>query len=116
MPSQGSNDGGGGGGGRRRNYYNDLNDLALQWTKTHHTSVSAGISSIVSTAIAFPLDSVKTRMQTYKYAGLVDCVQRTYKTEGLRGFFRGELPHMFSSFSSKMCLADLNSPCHPSQV
>lgn len=29
-------------------------------------------------------------MQTYKYAGFVDCLKHTYKSEGLRGFFRGE--------------------------
>ena len=47
------------------------------------------MSSVLSTVSAFPLDSVKTRMQTYKYAGFLDCVRNTYQTEKLRGFFRG---------------------------
>lgn len=38
----------------------------------------------------FPLDSVKTRMQTYKYDNFSDCVRETYRTERWRGFFRGE--------------------------
>lgn len=28
-------------------------------------------------------------MQTYKYRNFVDCVQHTYRTENIRGFFRG---------------------------
>jgi hypothetical protein len=28
-------------------------------------------------------------MQTYKYDNFTDCVRHTYKTEGIRGFFRG---------------------------
>lgn len=51
--------------------------------------MAASASSVLSTLATFPLDSVKTRMQTYKYNGFVDCVRHTYETEKLRGFFRG---------------------------
>lgn len=67
------------------------------WTSTqrlakkYRTEVAASASSVLSTMSTFPLDSVKTRMQTYKYAGFVDCVKQTYHTEKLRGFFRGRL-------------------------
>lgn len=57
--------------------------------KRHEATFAGAISSVLSTSIAFPLDSIKTRMQTYKYAGLADCIVRTYQTEKLRGFFRG---------------------------
>ncbi|KAL1901466.1 hypothetical protein Sste5346_001873 [Sporothrix stenoceras] len=60
-----------------------------RWVKRYRTEVSASLSSGISTACAFPLDSVKTRMQTYKYAGFIDCLKITYNQEGLRGFFRG---------------------------
>jgi len=63
-----------------------------RWVKRYKTEVSAGMSSVLSTAAAFPLDSVKTRMQTYKYSGFLDCVRHTYQTEHLRGFFRGSSP------------------------
>lgn len=58
--------------------------------KRYRTEVSASASSVLSTLTAFPLDSVKTRMQTYNYSGFLDCVKHTYQTEQLRGFFRGE--------------------------
>lgn len=60
-----------------------------RFIKRYRTEVAASASSVLSTLTAFPLDSVKTRMQTYKYSGFVSCVKHTYQTEHLRGFFRG---------------------------
>ncbi|KAK6070552.1 mitochondrial carrier protein [Seiridium cupressi] len=60
-----------------------------RWIKRYRTEVSASSASLFSTITAFPLDSVKTRLQTYPYNGFVDCVQKTYHSEGVRGFFRG---------------------------
>lgn len=60
-----------------------------KFIKRYRTEVAASASSVLSTLATFPLDSVKTRMQTYKYSGFVDCVRHTYQTEQLRGFFRG---------------------------
>lgn len=78
-----------------------------RWAKRYRTEIAASASSILSTFAAvrfkpdcqsnlidtdlhqFPLDSVKTRMQTYKYDNFTDCVRHTYQTEKYRGFFRG---------------------------
>jgi hypothetical protein len=64
--------------------------------KRYRVEVAASASSVLSTLTTFPLDSVKTRMQTYKYAGFLDCVRHTYQTEKLRGFFRGVTAPMAS--------------------
>lgn len=64
-------------------------DKPRRWVKRYRTQVSASSASVLSTITAFPLDSVKTRLQTYPYNGFVDCVNTTYKAEGMRGFFRG---------------------------
>jgi hypothetical protein len=64
--------------------------------KQYRTEVAASTSSVLSTMVAFPLDSVKTRMQTYGYSGFLDCVRQTYRTERLRGFFRGVTAPMAS--------------------
>lgn len=76
----------------------------LPFIKRYRTEVSASASSVLSTLTAFPLDSVKTRMQTYNYSGFLGCVKHTYQTEQLRGFFRGEhfLLHRFSKLVPRL--------------
>lgn len=64
--------------------------------KQYRVPVAASVSSVISTVSTFPLDSVKTRMQTYKYDGFLHCVRRTYETEKIRGFFRGVTAPMAS--------------------
>ncbi|KAK2598113.1 hypothetical protein QQS21_005744 [Conoideocrella luteorostrata] len=71
-------------------------DHANSFVKRYRTEIAASSSSVFSTLAAFPLDSVKTRMQTYQYNGFVDCVKHTYRTEHLAGFFRGVMAPMAS--------------------
>ncbi|KAH6997191.1 mitochondrial carrier domain-containing protein [Ilyonectria destructans] len=66
------------------------------FVKRYRTELAASSSSVFSTLAAFPLDSVKTRMQTYQYQGFLDCVRHTYRTEKLGGFFRGVMAPMAS--------------------
>ncbi|KAJ4215365.1 hypothetical protein NW759_009786 [Fusarium solani] len=67
-----------------------------RFIKRYRTEISASSSSVFSTLAAFPLDSVKTRMQTYHYKGFLDCVRHTYANEKLGGFFRGVTAPMAS--------------------
>lgn len=60
-----------------------------EWIYKHRTPISAGSASFIATTLGFPLDSVKSRLQVSKYAGVVDCIQKTYRHEGFQGFFRG---------------------------
>ncbi|KAI1008162.1 hypothetical protein K3495_g59 [Podosphaera aphanis] len=67
-----------------------------RWIKRYRTEIAASISSVLSTFVAFPLDTVKTRMQAYHYTSFADCVKHTYKTEGYRGFLRGVVAPLMS--------------------
>lgn len=69
-----------------------------RFCKRYRTEIAASSSSLLSTVTAYPLDSVKTRMQTYsnRFTGVVDCVQQTYRTEGTKGFWRGVLSPLAS--------------------
>ncbi|KAI2631720.1 mitochondrial carrier protein [Xylaria nigripes] len=69
--------------------YSVAKEEPRRWIKRYRTEVAASSASVLSTITAFPLDSVKTRMQTYPYDGALHCVKTTYKAEGMRGFFRG---------------------------
>ncbi|XP_064622769.1 solute carrier family 25 member 45-like [Lineus longissimus] len=51
-----------------------------------------GISGIISWGCIIPLDCIKSRLQsdtTNKYNGVIDCAIKSYKSDGLRCFFRG---------------------------
>ncbi|KKA29821.1 hypothetical protein TD95_000456 [Thielaviopsis punctulata] len=66
-----------------------LGDSSKDFLRKYRTEVAACTSSVVSTTASFPLDSIKTRMQTYRYPSVAECARQTYKSEKLRGFFRG---------------------------
>ncbi|KAF5257647.1 hypothetical protein ACKRZS_010859 [Fusarium odoratissimum] len=72
------------------------NSPSNRFVKRYRTEIAASSSSVFSTLAAFPLDSVKTRMQTYHYNGFLDCVRKTYHAEKLGGFFRGVTAPMAS--------------------
>lgn len=81
---------------RSSNNGTNHNNAAAAFVKRYRIEVAASTSSVFSTLTAFPLDSVKTRMQTYQYKGFLDCVRHTYHTEKLGGFFRGVTAPMAS--------------------
>ncbi|NXC28747.1 S2547 protein, partial [Campylorhamphus procurvoides] len=52
--------------------------------------IAGAIGGGLSTAVGYPLDTVKVRIQTEKhYKGFWHCVQETYRTENIRGFYKG---------------------------
>ncbi|CAF9910972.1 MAG: hypothetical protein GOMPHAMPRED_007253 [Gomphillus americanus] len=63
-------------------------DNLKHWAKRYRTELAASSSTVLSTLIAFPLESVKTRIQSYPDS-FVNCVQKTFRDEGLKGFWRG---------------------------
>jgi len=88
--------GAGGGQQDRRQQKVKQIDATTAFVKKYRIEFAASTSSVFSTLAAFPLDSVKTRMQTYQYRGFLDCVRHTYRTEKFGGFFRGVTAPMAS--------------------
>ncbi|CAI5755791.1 unnamed protein product [Candida verbasci] len=66
------------------------------------SSLIAYGASLASTLVGFPLDTVKTRMQTHKnFKNYFDCIKKTYINEGITGFFRGIWAPLISTSFSK---------------
>lgn len=63
--------------------------------KRYRTELSAGAASLLSTFGGFPLDLVKSRMQSYN-TPFIATVKDAYKAEGLRSFWRGVGPPLAS--------------------
>ncbi|NXN95919.1 S2547 protein, partial [Rhinopomastus cyanomelas] len=52
--------------------------------------IAGAIGGGLSTAVGYPLDTVKVRIQTEQhYKGIWHCIQETYRTEKIRGFYKG---------------------------
>jgi len=73
-------------------------DVLFPWKLT----ILAYTSLSISTCIGFPIDAVKTRMQSqYKFKSYCDCIKKTYRFEGLSGFFRGIKIPLFANTISR---------------
>ncbi|ODV93728.1 hypothetical protein PACTADRAFT_45686 [Pachysolen tannophilus NRRL Y-2460] len=58
-------------------------------------------SSVASTIIGYPLDSMKTRMQTHKFQSAFACFKQTLHHEGFKGFYRGMSAPLITASCSK---------------
>lgn len=76
----------------------ELVKLKLQMNKDSSTPfemfVAGGVGGVLSWAVIYPLDVVKTRIQSDclikpKYIGIKDCIFKSYREEGLKAFFKG---------------------------
>ena len=60
--------------------------------------ISGGLSGMFAVTITYPSDLIRRRLQLQgfdnsvpKYNGIIDCVKKIYKYEGIKGFYRGLL-------------------------
>ncbi|CAB3410475.1 unnamed protein product [Caenorhabditis bovis] len=55
--------------------------------------VAGGSAGLAEVLVMYPLDVIKTRLQVGQHdKGMVDCVLKTYRNEGIGGFYKGILP------------------------
>ncbi|XP_039479115.1 mitochondrial magnesium exporter 1 [Drosophila santomea] len=60
--------------------------------------IAGGVGGMCNVLVGHPLDTIKVRLQTMptplpgqppRYKGVIDCAARTFRHEGVRGFYRG---------------------------
>ncbi|XP_069118999.1 solute carrier family 25 member 45-like [Argopecten irradians] len=64
-------------------------------------SLGGGIAGCINWGLGMPIDVIKSRYQgdmVGKYRSMTDCVYQSYRTEGLRVFFRGTLVTFLRAF------------------
>ena len=58
--------------------------------------VCGGLASAVAQTLCHPIDTIKIRLVLQPdppiYNGIADCAMKTFRSEGIRGFFKGVLP------------------------
>lgn len=71
---------------------------------------SGGMAGVVSWMSTFPFDVMKSRLQSdgnrgnFKYSGIVDCMIKSYRAEGVGVFKRGLLPTVLRAFPSNAAI------------
>lgn len=69
-----------------------------------YTLMAGGFAGTFSWLVSFPVDVVKSRLQTdgmdgkLKYTGAVDCVKKSYQAEGMNFFTRGLTSTLLRAF------------------
>lgn len=68
-------------------------------------------ASLVSQVVTYPLNLVRTKLQTQGvngrpvlYKGIADCVTQVWREEGARGLFSGIVPNMMKSLPASMLM------------
>lgn len=70
--------------------------------------ICGGLSGISSVSFTYPTDLIRRRLQIQddfdsnipKYKGIRDCIRKIYKTDGMKGFYRGLIPCYLKIFPS----------------
>ncbi|KAJ3185027.1 hypothetical protein HDU87_002593 [Geranomyces variabilis] len=62
------------------------------FAQTHAVTIAATSAAVTSVICGYPFDSIKTRMQAFRYESSMACIRSTFHAEGLAGFYRGVLP------------------------
>lgn len=74
-------------------------------TRVSQSGYAGSISGTISKVIVYPMDTVKKRLQAQAvfgpsgdvYEGMVDCIIKIYRHEGLPSFYRGILPSVLKT-------------------
>ncbi|XP_055027405.1 solute carrier family 25 member 47-B [Misgurnus anguillicaudatus] len=76
--------------------------------------IAGSVGGAFGVAVGYPLDTVKVRIQTQKHNGGVwDCVRRLWRTEGIKGFYRGmSMPVTTVSISSSIVFGTYRNVLH----
>jgi len=89
--------------------YNGLSFMFYENMKKreYNKLVSGGLAGVFAVSFTYPTDLIRRRLQIQgldpsvpKYNGIVDCVKKIYKYEGIRGFYRGLIPCYIKIFPS----------------
>ena len=74
------------------------------------TSIAGGTAGCISWIVNYPIDVVKTRIQSSglpnqpNYKGIMDCFIKIIKTDGVKGMYRGLAPALVRAFLNSCTL------------
>jgi solute carrier family 25 folate transporter 32 len=82
--------------------YEQMKDF---YAKTFHTTqfsttmilTFSALSKLIAASTTYPYQVVRTRLQDQhqKYDGVIDVIKKTYRREGIGGFYKGMVPALY---------------------
>ena len=89
-----------------KNRYNRYLNVAID-TKLaqQYYIIFAAISKSIAAGLTYPYQVVRARLQDHHhdYKGTIDCVQKIWRSEGTRGFYKGLSPYL-AHVTPNICL------------
>jgi len=76
--------------------YREYLESQVQWNSDIIKVISGGMAGITAITITYPTDLIRRRLQLQnfdksvpKYSGILDCIRKINRVEGVRGLYRG---------------------------
>ncbi|KAI8903140.1 mitochondrial carrier domain-containing protein [Gorgonomyces haynaldii] len=73
--------------------------------------VSGGIAGVVGTSIIYPMDFIKTKLQTSHSSGILQVARRTIAESGFLGLYKGLAPNLVGIIPEKAIKLAVNDYC-----
>ncbi|XP_063220382.1 solute carrier family 25 member 32 [Bacillus rossius redtenbacheri] len=92
-----------------KNRYNQYKDLPIDTKLSSLDYLAfAAMSKLIAASATYPYQVIRARLQDqhHNYKGSWDCVKRTWRFEGIRGFYKGLVPYLLH-VTPNICLVFL---------
>ncbi|KFK44519.1 hypothetical protein AALP_AA1G267200 [Arabis alpina] len=80
-----------------KQYMANMDNTSVENLSTGNFAIASSIAKVIASVLTYPHEVIRAKLQEQgqmrnaetKYAGVIDCVKKVFKSEGAPGFYRG---------------------------